>query len=115
MAAQMSDNAYEIALLTSVLSHKPKYQSNHFAVVAQPALVNSNLPIVGSSGDVSYLSPDCFHWSAKMHQQVAIQVFNAMLSSEKVKPLSVHFGQPLSCPTPAAPFICTNSNKCGAV
>ena len=114
---QMSDHAYSMILATDVISHKPKYDvSHHFAVVAQPFLINGHLP-KNSDGtvDTSALAADCFHYSADFHGVLGINLWNSMLTPVSLKETSFSTTPTPKCPTAATPFICTNTNKCGAI
>lgn len=43
-----------------------EFQRDDFVVVAQPVLINSNLPRASDGyADMTYLSSDCFHLSQK--------------------------------------------------
>ena len=112
---QLSDRAYSMILATDALTHKPKYESHHFAVVAQPFLVNGHIP-KNSEGtaDISVLAADCFHFSAGLHSVLGINLWNSMLTPVSQKATSFSATPTPLCPTASAPYICTNSNKCGA-
>lgn len=44
----------------------PEFQRDNFVVVAQPVLMDSNLPRASDGyTDMTYLTSDCFHFSQK--------------------------------------------------
>jgi hypothetical protein len=44
----------------------PEFQRDDFAVVAQPTLINTTIPLASDGfTDMTYLSSDCFHISQK--------------------------------------------------
>uniref|UniRef100_A0A3B5ACI7 Uncharacterized protein n=1 Tax=Stegastes partitus TaxID=144197 RepID=A0A3B5ACI7_9TELE len=51
-----------------------------FAVVLQPFLQNSFIPLIGEGeADASFFSIDCFHISERAHAEMAIALWNNML------------------------------------
>lgn len=93
----------------------PRYQSDTFAVVAQPFFVDTQIPLApGGAPDRSFFAPDCFHFSYKAHAAAAIGLWNNMLEPQGSKAKSWDIGQPPKCPTVNQPYLCTPTNQCGA-
>lgn len=96
---------------------------NHddFTLVVQPLLTNSTtIPrLPDGSVDTSYYTPDCFHFSAKLHSIVARGLWNNMLQPVGTKQNDFPYNSDnatLTCPDPSCPFFRTtkNSVNCGA-
>jgi phospholipase B1 len=89
-----------------------------FAFVIQPFFQDVLLPPRYSNGtvDLSFFSPDCFHFSQFGHALVAKHTWNTMLQPVGSKStnvsLSPHMPQPpLACPDRNCPFIRTVKNS----
>uniref|UniRef100_A0A914WME2 Phospholipase B1, membrane-associated n=1 Tax=Plectus sambesii TaxID=2011161 RepID=A0A914WME2_9BILA len=92
-----------------------------FTLIVQPLLSNTTTVPRKPDGtiDTSYYTPDCFHFSAKLHSIVARGLWNNMLAPVGSKQNDFPFNSDnatLTCPDPACPFIRTfkNSNNCAA-
>uniref|UniRef100_A0A914X6H5 Phospholipase B1, membrane-associated n=2 Tax=Plectus sambesii TaxID=2011161 RepID=A0A914X6H5_9BILA len=90
--------------------------SDDFTLVVQPLISNTTvLPrLPDGSIDLSYFTPDCFHFSAKLHSVIARGLWNNMLQPVGSKQNDFGFGSQnasLSCPDPACPFIRTTKNS----
>ncbi|XP_060044403.1 phospholipase B1, membrane-associated-like [Erinaceus europaeus] len=94
------------------LSSLKEYQNReNFTVVMQPFLQNITIPQnkEGMKSD-SFFTEDCFHFSARTHDQMAIALWNNMLESVDSKSTNSDFGSnknKLICPTPEHPFFFT--------
>ncbi len=48
------------------LSKLSKYnEDDDFAIVVQPFLLQTKIPMLNGKADLTYLAPDCFHLSGK--------------------------------------------------
>ncbi|XP_030893053.1 phospholipase B1, membrane-associated [Leptonychotes weddellii] len=67
----------------SRLSYKPQYlQREDFAVVVQPFFQNTLVPLNSrGSVDLTFFSEDCFHFSERGHAEMAIALWNNMVSA----------------------------------
>ncbi|XP_041366930.1 phospholipase B1, membrane-associated-like [Gigantopelta aegis] len=72
-----------------------------FTVVVQPFFRNTEPPPEGGSGDIdmTYFSPDCFHFSGKGHGAAALSLWNNMLETVGHKQNEWHLNQPFHCPS----------------
>jgi len=100
------------------LASEERFHSDDFTVVVQPHLRDMLPPIDPDTGDYikDILSPDCFHPSRLMHQQLAIWLWNIMLVPVGHKPFemdSSDFDPEIACPTLQHPYIFTNQNSIG--
>ncbi|XP_069111123.1 phospholipase B1, membrane-associated-like [Argopecten irradians] len=74
--------------------------SDDFTVVVQPFYKHTEPPKLDSTGkiDMSYFSPDCFHFNHKGHFASAISLWNNMLEAPAVKQQEWYLNQPFHCP-----------------
>ncbi|KAL1117839.1 hypothetical protein AAG570_004154, partial [Ranatra chinensis] len=99
------------------IAQHPKYQTDDFAVVAQPFTLNITFPeYVNSNGerltDISYLSEDCFHFSQKGYARAANSLWNNMMEPVGFKSTNwLNEFQLIECPTDEHPYIFTNRNS----
>ncbi|XP_037384194.1 phospholipase B1, membrane-associated isoform X3 [Talpa occidentalis] len=97
------------------LSSLQKYQREDFAVVAQPFFRKSVFPRnEEGQADLTYFSKDCFHFSSRAHDQMAIALWNNMLEPLDSKTTFSDFTYSrtsLKCPSPTHPYVCTYSLK----
>ncbi|XP_008283252.1 phospholipase B1, membrane-associated-like [Stegastes partitus] len=86
-----------------------------FAVVLQPFLQNSFIPLIGEGeADASFFSIDCFHISERAHAEMAIALWNNMLEPVGRKQAYNNFTYDRSkihCPSKTSPFIFTTMNS----
>jgi phospholipase B1 len=84
-----------------------------FTVVIQPALMDAALPKVFRPAfgrllpDISFLAPDCFHFSQALHALMARSVWNNLLQPVGRKTTSWEKDVPFLCPSVARPFLAT--------
>nr|XP_033809241.1 phospholipase B1, membrane-associated-like [Geotrypetes seraphini] len=88
-------------------------KKNNFAVVLQPFLKKA-LPPQKSDGsiDYSYFSVDCFHFSIKGHEQLALGLWNNMVQPENEKFKFEIFSNPVKilCPSQLHPYLYTRKS-----
>eukprot|EP00095_Tigriopus_kingsejongensis_P006631 maker-scaffold1179_size56971-snap-gene-0.14 protein:Tk06631 transcript:maker-scaffold1179_size56971-snap-gene-0.14-mRNA-1 annotation:"phospholipase B " len=89
-----------------------------FTVVLQPITLEAKLPRTRSHGrgprgvDLNYLSPDCFHWSQKVHAVAARALWNNLLEPLGHKSTSFNLeSKPFLCPTERFPYLATAKNN----
>ncbi|XP_022094631.1 uncharacterized protein LOC110981397 [Acanthaster planci] len=70
-----------------------------FTVVYQPFLHDSKIPLIEGSGDLSYMAPDCFHFSAKGHAETAKGLWNNMMQPVGSKVTSWEPNGAFTCPS----------------
>ncbi|XP_012862289.2 phospholipase B1, membrane-associated-like [Echinops telfairi] len=66
----------------SKLAYQHRYlQREDFAIVVQPFFQNTLVPLNGGGGaDLTFFSDDCFHFSERGHAELAIALWNNMVS-----------------------------------
>ncbi|XP_046874335.1 phospholipase B1, membrane-associated-like [Hypomesus transpacificus] len=99
------------------LLHGDHFFRKDFAVVLQPYLGNalpSRLP--NGSIDLSFFSPDCFHFTIKGHEELAKGLWNNMFQPEGKKGLIMSFTDPIKliCPPEDHPYIYTRPTSAAA-
>lgn len=82
-----------------------------FTVVNQPFYRNSQPPRINGKFDVSFFAPDCFHFSAKGHNQAAMALWNNMLQPVGGKSTSWDQETSFLCPTSRRPYLMTAKNS----
>jgi len=90
-----------------------------FAVVLQRQTENLLYPKRNDSGkidgDLTYMAPDCFHYSQKGHAAMARGLWNSLVTPVGKKPTSAQESDFVSnqilCPDPSCPFLATNQNS----
>ncbi|XP_060042785.1 phospholipase B1, membrane-associated-like isoform X2 [Erinaceus europaeus] len=86
-----------------------------FTVVVQPFLEKAAIPRDKDGAmDSTFFSEDCFHLSARTHDQMAMALWNNMLQPVGEKSSSIDFsctGDKLICPTAAKPYLYTLKNS----
>ncbi|XP_023322665.1 phospholipase B1, membrane-associated [Eurytemora carolleeae] len=89
-----------------------------FTVVIQPSLVNGIIPkkydrvFKRKVPDLSYLAPDCFHFSQKLHALVSRSLWNNLLQPVGQKATDWSKQEvPFLCPSSTAPFLATRKNS----
>ncbi|XP_033633251.1 phospholipase B1, membrane-associated-like [Asterias rubens] len=96
------------------LANSGRYDTtDDFTVVYQPFMENTQFP-ADENGDFdkSFMSPDCFHLSAKGHAFAAKELWNNMLQPVGHKSMEWDpFSKSLSCPTENMPYFATNKNS----
>jgi len=92
------------------------YGRDDFTVVIQPFFSKTLLPRKkDNKPDLSYFSPDCFHFSGKGHQTAALSLWNNMIEPVGAKQTFWHVGEELKCPTDEHPYIFTHKNSAEAL
>jgi len=84
-----------------------------FTVVLQPFFENTPIPLSSSGNgeaDLTYFSPDCFHFSGKAHAEAAEALWMNMLEGEGQKSTSWRLGRDVSCPSSTNPYLRTRLN-----
>jgi len=70
-----------------------------FTVVYQPVMEDMDIPRKkNGKADLSYMAPDCFHFSKKGHNSVAHFLWNNMFQPVGLKAHSMEYDVPLYCP-----------------
>ncbi|XP_060044558.1 phospholipase B1, membrane-associated-like [Erinaceus europaeus] len=98
------------------LSTLEEFQNREdFTVVVQPFLQKISIPRdKDGTMDSTFFSEDCFHLSARSHDQMAMALWNNMLQPVGEKSSSIDFsstGDKLICPTAANPYLFTIMNS----
>jgi phospholipase B1 len=103
--------------LSSLISTARYETTTDFTVVIQPSLVNGLLPRHFNElysrrlPDLSYLAPDCFHFSQKLHALVGRSLWNNLLQPVGSKTTNWEKEVPFLCPTKTSPFFATSQNS----
>eukprot|EP00090_Calanus_glacialis_P018298 TRINITY_DN28387_c0_g1_i2.p1 TRINITY_DN28387_c0_g1~~TRINITY_DN28387_c0_g1_i2.p1 ORF type:complete len:457 (+),score=87.72 TRINITY_DN28387_c0_g1_i2:267-1637(+) len=103
--------------LKSLLATGRYDTSSDFTVVLQPSLVNGLLPRNYNKlfnrrlPDLSYLAPDCFHFSQKLHALVGRSLWNNLLQPVGSKATNWEKEVPFLCPSKTSPFLATSQNS----
>ncbi|XP_064623926.1 phospholipase B1, membrane-associated-like [Lineus longissimus] len=85
-----------------------------FTVVHQPFFRDTVPPVLANNEyDLSYFSPDCFHFSEKGHAGAAEALWNNMVEPVGMKRTEWRIGEPLECPTEEYPYFATAKNSGG--
>jgi len=95
------------AQIEAIVAEAPtRWPRRDFAVSYQPQYVKVKLPYVDGQPDLSYFAPDCFHFSQKGHEHVAITLWNNMLKPAADRSTTLQFdNRNMDCPTEANPYI----------
>jgi len=114
--AEMSAVEDAMNLQENNLMMNMTFDRDDFTVVVQPLLSNSTqVPrLPDGQPDLSYFTPDCFHFSAKLHSIVARGLWNNIVTpvGSKVSPVGLdNANATLLCPDPSCPFIRTVKNS----
>ncbi|XP_041950493.1 phospholipase B1, membrane-associated-like [Alosa sapidissima] len=103
------------AALQQLLSEGRYDDREDFAVVLQPFLQHSAVPLIGEGQtDLSYFSLDCVHLSEKAQSEMATALWNNMLEPVGRKQFYTNLTYDrtkVHCPTEAQPFIFTRQNS----
>jgi len=103
IALQYNSRLHDISL-------NPKYNTDDFAVVYQPFLSQTVIPTKpDGKPDLTYLAPDCFHFSEKSHQAAGVGLWNNMLQAPGDKSVAFTPGEQITCPNEHS-LIRTNRN-----
>ncbi|XP_036449951.1 phospholipase B1, membrane-associated-like [Colossoma macropomum] len=81
-----------------------------FAVVLQPYLTHAKPPrLANGTIDLSFFTPDCFHFTIKGHEELAKGLWNNMFQPADGKQMIDSFSDPveLICPSEEHPYIYT--------
>lgn len=92
------------------LLHSDRFFKNDFAVVLQPFLKHADPPrLPNGKIDMSFFTPDCFHFTMKGHEELAKGLWNNMFQPEGEKFLVESFSNSIEliCPPVSHPYIYT--------
>ncbi|XP_058235371.1 phospholipase B1, membrane-associated isoform X2 [Hemibagrus wyckioides] len=92
------------------LLHTDRFFKRDFAVVLQPFLKHADPPrLPNGKIDMSFFTPDCFHFTIKGHEELAKGLWNNMFQPEGEKFMVESFSTPiqLMCPPVDHPYIFT--------
>ncbi|XP_048105589.1 phospholipase B1, membrane-associated [Alosa alosa] len=92
------------------LLYTDRFFKKDFAVVLQPFLKYADPPrLPNGKIDMSFFTPDCFHFTMKGHEELAKGLWNNMFQAEGEKLMVESFSKPipLRCPPPDHPYIFT--------
>ncbi|XP_063078563.1 phospholipase B1, membrane-associated [Engraulis encrasicolus] len=92
------------------LLYSDRFFKDDFAVVLQPFLKFADPPRLPTGKiDMSFFTPDCFHFTMKGHEELAKGLWNNMFQAEGEKLMVESFSNPiqLMCPPPEHPYIFT--------
>ncbi|XP_060720922.1 phospholipase B1, membrane-associated isoform X1 [Tachysurus vachellii] len=92
------------------LLHTDRFFKRDFAVVLQPFLKHADPPrLPNGKVDMSFFTPDCFHFTIKGHEELAKGLWNNMFQPEGEKFMVESFSNPiqLMCPPVDHPYIYT--------
>lgn len=95
------------------LLYSNRFFKNDFAVVLQPFLKFADPPRhTNGKIDMSFFTPDCFHFTMKGHEELAKGLWNNMFQPEGEKFMVESFSTPiqLMCPPVDHPYIYTKPN-----
>ncbi|XP_067680319.1 phospholipase B1, membrane-associated-like [Haliotis asinina] len=82
-----------------------------FTVVVQPFFRYATLPMKGNKPDLSYFSPDCFHFSQRGQAVAARALWNNMIQPVGTKRTTIVPGETLQCPSELNPYFFTRKNS----
>jgi phospholipase B1 len=83
-----------------------------FTVVIQEFMQDMKIPLTSDNQtDYTYFAPDCFHFSAKGHAKVAIELWNSMFTPVNQKTTEWNLNQDIQCPTLDKPYLYTRKNS----
>jgi len=114
MKRVLSSYMYELKTLIATGRYDT---SSDFTVVIQPSLVNGLLPRHFNElynrklPDLSFLAPDCFHFSQKLHALVGRSLWNNLLQPVGSKTTNWKKEVPFLCPSKTSPFLATSQNS----
>jgi phospholipase B1, membrane-associated len=100
--------------LTTDLINSGRYDTkDDFTVVLQPFMSEMKPPLLANgSPDYSYFAPDCFHFSLKGHETIALELWNNMFQPVGQKDnVWTAYVNSVKCPTESKPFIYTRRNS----
>ncbi|KAL7861619.1 hypothetical protein SRHO_G00130600 [Serrasalmus rhombeus] len=92
------------------LLNSDRFFKEDFAVVLQPYLTHANPPrLADGTIDLSFFTPDCFHFTIKGHEELAKGLWNNMFQPADRKQMINSFSDPveLICPSAEHPYIYT--------
>ncbi|XP_026854833.2 phospholipase B1, membrane-associated isoform X2 [Electrophorus electricus] len=92
------------------LLNTDRFFKSDFAVVLQPFLKHTDPPRLSNGKiDLSFFTPDCFHFTMKGHEELAKGLWNNMFQPEGEKCIVESFSNPIQliCPPVDHPYIYT--------
>jgi len=104
--------AYDYQKHTIALVDSGRYDGrNDFTVVWQPFFMNMDVPRKpNGKADLTYMAPDCFHFSRKGHNSVATFLWNAMFQPVGSKSHFMPYDIETHCPK-VTDYIATKQNS----
>ncbi|XP_028809342.1 phospholipase B1, membrane-associated-like isoform X1 [Denticeps clupeoides] len=96
------------------LLYSNRFFKEDFSVVLQPFLKHADPPrLTNGKIDMSFFTPDCFHFTMKGHEELAKGLWNNMFQPEEAKFMVESFSNPiqLKCPSPDHPYIYTRPSS----
>lgn len=95
------------------LANSGRYDTRKdFTVVSQPFMINFRAPeMPNGEPDVTFLAPDCFHFSRKGHAGAAIGLWNNLWTPVGKKSKTWKPDDKVICPTRRGRFFYTNKNS----
>lgn len=110
---EVSQVTLEYQRLVSELVNTGRYDTrDDFTVVIQPFFEQTALPKnPDGSADMSFIAPDCFHFSEKGHRAAALALWNNMIEPVGQKRLMWSKGEDFECPSKDLPYFYTNKNS----
>eukprot|EP00794_Sanderia_malayensis_P015211 gene15211-16782_t len=110
---KVSQMSIEYQLAVKNLIKSGRYDTrDDFTVVIQPFFEQTTIPQnPDGSADMSYIAPDCFHFSEKGHRAAALALWNSMIEPVGKKRLMWSKGENFECPPETFPYFYTNKNS----
>ncbi|XP_043268871.1 phospholipase B1, membrane-associated-like isoform X2 [Venturia canescens] len=94
------------------VANYPEFQTEEFAVVAQPFATNLSFPMKpDGTAEWRYLSSDCFHLSQIANARASIAIWKNMLEPVGRKTRDWSDNDTLACPTESQPYLTTLINS----
>ncbi|XP_021369759.1 phospholipase B1, membrane-associated-like [Mizuhopecten yessoensis] len=119
-AAMLYEATVAYQMESSLLISSGRYDTrDDFTAVVQPFFSNTLPPKTPGTGkiDMSYFSPDCFHFNAKGHAAAALSLWNNMVETYSQKRQEWHLNEPFYCPgiqslgVNSGPYFATSQNS----
>ncbi|XP_049320173.1 phospholipase B1, membrane-associated-like [Astyanax mexicanus] len=95
------------------LLNSERFFKEDFAVVLQPFVTHAQPPrLPNGKIDLSFFTPDCFHFTIKGHEELAKGLWNNMFQPPDAKEMIDTFSEPVTliCPSEKHPYIYTRPN-----
>ncbi|XP_066526120.1 phospholipase B1, membrane-associated-like [Hoplias malabaricus] len=108
--AELAELNLEFQRRLEELLNSDRFFKEDFAVVLQPYLAHAKPPrLADGKIDMSFFTPDCFHFTIKGHEELAKGLWNNMFQPPDGKEMIDSFTDPvkLICPSEEHPYIYT--------